>query len=255
MHQKADVPLFRFVRMWRDKLDCYQVQCQVMAEAKNLDSVVPDGSSRDMALELELELMKWIVNFSSWVNEQKSFVKALNGWLSLCLNYKAEETVDGVAPYSPGRVGAPLVFVICNSWSQAMDRISEKEVISSMQALVSSVRKLSEKQNAEQTEQIIATRERERWNKILERKTVEINKEADVLNRKLALVPGRHSRLPSAQTYQDPLFDASSLQTSLQRVVQALESFASSSLQAFEQTLRHAEEERSSRENKNAKVS
>ncbi|RCV07711.1 hypothetical protein SETIT_1G267500v2 [Setaria italica] len=242
-----------FVRMWRDKLDCYQIQCQVMSEAKNLDSVVPDGSSRDLALELELELMKWIVNFSSWVNEQRSFIKALNGWLSLCLNYKAEETVDGVPPYSPGRVGAPLVFVICNSWSQAMDRFSEKEVIISIQALVSSVRKLSEKQNVEQTEQIIATRERERWNKILERKTVEINKEADVLNKKLALVPGRHSRLPSAQTYHDHLLDASSLQTSLQRVVQALESFASSSLQAFEQTLRHAEEERLSREN--AKVS
>ncbi|OEL34113.1 hypothetical protein BAE44_0004869 [Dichanthelium oligosanthes] len=242
-----------FVRMWRDKLDCYQIQCRVMSEAKNLDSVVPDGSSRDLALELELELMKWIVNFSSWVNEQRSFVRALNGWLSLCLNYKAEETVDGVPPYSPGRVGAPLVFVICNSWSQAMDRFSEKEVVTWMQALVSSVRKLSEKQNVEQTEQIIATRERERWNKILERKTMEINKEADVLNRKLALVPGRHSRLPSAQTYQDHLLDASSLQTSLQRVVEALESFASSSLQAFEQALRHAEEERSSREN--AKVS
>ncbi|CAO2048028.1 unnamed protein product [Urochloa humidicola] len=242
-----------FVRMWRDKLDCYQIQCQVMSEAKNLDSVVLDGSSRDLALELELELMKWIVNFSSWVNEQRSFVKALNGWLSLCLNYKAEETVDGVPPYSPGRVGAPLVFVICNSWSQAMDRFSEKEVVTSMQALVSSVRKLSEKQNVEQTEQIIATRQRERWSKILERKTVEINKEADLLNRKLALVPGRHSRLPSAQTYQDHLLDASSVQTCLQRVVQGLESFASNSLQAFEQTLRHAEEGRSSREN--AKVS
>ncbi|CAN6274974.1 unnamed protein product [Urochloa humidicola] len=242
-----------FVRMWREKLDCYQIQCQVMSEAKNLGSVVPDGSSRDLALELELELMKWIVNFSSWVNEQRSFVKALNGWLSLCLNYKAEETVDGVPPYSPGRVGAPLVFVICNSWSQAMDWFSEKEVITSMQALVSSVRKLLEKQNVEQAEQIIATRQRERWSKILERKTVEINKEADLLNRKLALVPGRHSRLPSAQTYQDHLLDASSLQICLQRVVQALESFASNSLQAFEQTLRHAEEGRSSREN--AKVS
>ncbi|XP_066319140.1 protein ALTERED PHOSPHATE STARVATION RESPONSE 1-like [Miscanthus floridulus] len=242
-----------FVRMWRDKLDCYQIQCQVISEAKNLDSIVPDGRSRDLALDLELEMMKWIVNFSSWVNEQRSFVKALNGWLSLCLDYKTEETVDGVPPYSPGRVGAPLVFVICNSWSQAMDRFSEKEVVTSMQALVSSVRKLLEKQNVEQTEQMVATRERERWNKILEKKTVEINKEADMLNRKLALVPGQHSRLPSAQTYQEHLLDASSLQSSLQRVVQALESFTSNSLQAFEQTLRHAEEERSSRES--AKVS
>ncbi|KAL6634900.1 hypothetical protein ACP70R_027571 [Stipagrostis hirtigluma subsp. patula] len=238
-----------FVRMWQDKLECYQIQCQVMSEAKNLDSIISAGSNRDLALELELELIKWIVNFSCWVNAQRSFVKALNGWLALCLNYKAEETADGVAPYSPGRVGAPLVFVICNSWSQAMDRISEKELVTSMQALVSCVRKLSEQHIVEQTEQIIATRERERWNKTLERKTLEINKEADALNRKLALAPGRQSLLPSTHTYQDHLLDASSLQASLARVVQALESFASSSLKALEGTLRHAEEERSSREN------
>ncbi|KAL6911806.1 hypothetical protein ACP4OV_000611 [Aristida adscensionis] len=242
-----------FVRMWQDKLECYQIQCQVMSEAKNLDSTVSGGGSRDSALELELELIKWIVNFSCWVNAQRSFVKALNGWLALCLNYKAEETADGVPPYSPGRVGAPLLFVICNSWSQAMDRISEKEVVTSMQGLVSSVRKLSEQHNVEQTEQIIATRERERWNKILERKTLEINKEADALNKKLALAPGRQSLLPSAHTYQDHLLDASSFQTSLGRAVQALESFASNSLKAFGETLRHAEEARSSREN--AKVS
>uniref|UniRef100_A0A0A9GJG2 DUF632 domain-containing protein n=2 Tax=Arundo donax TaxID=35708 RepID=A0A0A9GJG2_ARUDO len=242
-----------FVRMWQSKLDCYQIQCQVLLEAKNLDSIASGGSSRDLALKLELEMIKWIVNFSSWVNAQRSFVKALNGWLALCLNYKAEEIVDGVPPYSPGRVGAPLVFVICNSWSQAMDRISEKEVVTSMQALVSTIQKLSEQQNVEQAEQILAARERERWNKILERKTLEINKEADALNKKLALVPGRQSLLPSARTYQEHLLEASSLQTSLGRVVQALESFASNCLRAFEETLRHSEEQRSSREN--AKVS
>ncbi|TVU27953.1 hypothetical protein EJB05_19458, partial [Eragrostis curvula] len=236
-----------FVRMWQDKLDCYQIQCQVMSDAKDLD-FVSRGSSRELAMELELELIKWIVSFSCWVNAQRSFVKALNGWLALCLNYKADEKADGVPP-SPGRVGAPLVFVICNSWSQAMDRISEKEVVTSLQALVSSVRKLLEQHTVEQTEQIIAIREREKWNKILERKTLEINKEADVLNRKLALVPVRQSLLPSAHTYKEHHLEASSLQASLGRVVHALESFASSSMKAFEEILRHAEGERVPREN------
>ncbi|XP_052143404.1 protein ALTERED PHOSPHATE STARVATION RESPONSE 1-like [Oryza glaberrima] len=242
-----------FVKMWQDKLNCYHIQCQAISEAKNLDSIISGGTSRDLAMELELELIKWIVNFSSWVNEQRSFIKALNGWLALCLNYQQEETADGVPPYSPGRVGAPLVFVICNSWSQAMDRISEKEVITSMQALVSSVRSLWEKQNVEQTEQLIAIREREKWNKILERKTLEINKEADTLNRKLALVPGRQSLLPTAQTYQVHFLEANSVQVSLKRVLEALESYSSNSLRALDETLRHAEEERLSRER--AKVS
>jgi len=242
-----------FVKMWQEKLECFQIQCEAISQAKNLDSVISGGISRDLAMELEVDLVKCIVNLSSWVNAQKSFVKALNGWLALCLNYRQEETIDGTRPYSPGRVGAPLVFVICNNWSQAMDRISEKEVVTAMQALVSSVRNLCEHNNSEQSEQIIVIREREKWNKILARKSVEINKEADTLNRKLALVPGRQNLLPTVQTYQAHFLEADSLQVSLRRVLQALESFASSSLQAFQETLRHAEEEILSREN--AKVS
>ncbi|GJN21802.1 hypothetical protein PR202_gb09318 [Eleusine coracana subsp. coracana] len=249
-HPETDHPLCRFVRMWQDKLECYQIQCQVMSGAKDLD-LVSGRSNRESAMELELELIKWIVNFSCWVNLQRSFVKALNGWLALCLNYKAEETADGVPP-SPGRVGAPRVFVVCNRWSQAMDRISEKEVVTSLQALVSTVRKLSEQHTVEQTEQLIAIREREKWNRILERKTLEINKEADTLNKKLALVPGRQNLLPSAHTYKEHHLEASSLQASLGRVVQALESFASNSMKAFEEILRHAEGERAQRENAKA---
>lgn len=221
-----------------------------MSGAKDLD-FVSGRSSQESAMELELELIKWIVNFSCWVNVQRSFVKALNGWLALCLNYKTEETSDGVPP-SPGRVGAPRVFVLCNSWSQAMDRVSEKEVITSLQALVSTVRKLSDQHIVEQTEQLVATREREKWNRILERKTLEINKEVDSLNKKLALVPGRQSLLPSAHTYQEHHLEASSLQASLGRVVQALESFATNSMKAFEEILRHAEGERAPRDNAKA---
>ncbi|KAL5203413.1 hypothetical protein ABZP36_014365 [Zizania latifolia] len=187
--------LYIWEKKWYD-----EIQYQAISEAKNLDSIVFAGTNPDLAMELELELIKWIVNFSSWVNAQRSFIKALNGWLTLCLNYQQGETVDGVPPYSPGRVGAPLVFVICNSWSQVMDRISKKEVVTTMQALVSSVRSLWEQQNVEQSEQLIAIWEGEKWTKILERKTLEINNEADTLNRKLALLSGRQSLLPTAQT-------------------------------------------------------
>jgi hypothetical protein len=240
-HPETDILLCRFVRMWQDKLDCYQIQCQVIAAAKDLD-FVSGGSSQESATELELELIKWIVNFSCWVNVQRSFVKALNGWLALCLSYKAEETAHG-APPSPGRGGSPLVFVICNNWSQAMDRISEKEVVTSLQALVSTVRKLSEQNIVEQTEHIIATRQREKWNRILERKTLEINKETETLNRKLAMIPGRQSLLPSAHTYQEHHLEASSLQAGLGRVVQALQSFACNSMKALEEILKHTKGE------------
>ncbi|KAM0866702.1 hypothetical protein ACQ4PT_042480 [Festuca glaucescens] len=237
-----------FEKMWQDKLQSYQIQFQVMSEAKNLASVISGGNSRDLAMELELELIKWIINFSSWVSAHRNFAKALNGWLALCLSYE-----PGTAPtYSPGKIGAPLIFVICNRWSQAMDQISEKDVVNAMQALVSSVRHLWEPQNLDPSERIVAVREREKWTKMLERKALEMNKEADELNRKLALVPGQQSfqRRPTIQTYEAHRIEASSVHTNLRLVVQALENFAADSLQAFQEILREADEAtRPSREN------
>ena len=234
--------------MWQDKLYSYQIQFQVMSDAKNLASVISGGNGRDLAMELELELIKWIINFSSWVSAHRNFVKALNGWLALCLSYGAEEAPT----YSPRRIGAPVIFVICNKWSQAMDRISEKDVVNAMHALVSSVRHLWEQQNLEQGERMNAVREREKWVKMLERKALEINKGADELNRKLALVPGRQSfqRCPTIQTYEAHRIEASSVHINLRLVLQALENFAADSLQAFQDILRQADEAtRPSREN------
>ncbi|XP_051218631.1 uncharacterized protein [Lolium perenne] len=237
-----------FEKMWQDKLQSYQIQFQVISEAKNLASVISGGNSRDLAMELELELIKWIINFSSWVSAHRNFAKALNGWLALCLSYE-----PGTAPtYSPGKIGAPLIFVICNRWSQAMDQISEKDVVNAMQALVSSVRHLWEPQNLDPSERIVAVRERDKWTKMLERKALEMNKEADELNRKLALVPGQQSfqRRPTIQTYEAHRIEASSVHTNLRLVVQALENFAADSLQAFQEILREADEAtRPSREN------
>lgn len=229
--------------MWQDKLDSYHSQCQVISEAKNLTSVVSGANGQDLAIELEVELIKWIISFSSWVNAQRNFVKALNGWLALCLNYEPEDNDTGVPSYSPGSIGAPLVFVICNKWSQAMDRISEKDVVNAMQALVSSVRHLWDQQHLEQIEQTIATREREKWVKILERKTQEINKEAEELNKKLVQVPNRQRlHVPrTAQLYEAHCVEASNLHMNLRLVLEALENFASNSLQALQEISKCAE--------------
>jgi hypothetical protein len=238
--------------MWQDKLDSYHSQCQVISEAKNLISVVSGGNGQDLALELEVELVKWIISFSSWVNAQRNFVKALNGWLALCLNYEPEDNATGLPSYSPASIGAPLVFVICNKWSQAMDRISEKDVVNAMQALVSSVHHLWEQQHLEQSEQTIAIREREKWVKILERKTEEINKEADELNKKLAQVPSRQRlHVPrTVQLYEAHCVEASNLHVNLRLVLEALENFSASSLQAFQEVLICAGEARLPRESR-----
>ncbi|KAK3143984.1 hypothetical protein QOZ80_4AG0307410 [Eleusine coracana subsp. coracana] len=117
---QVNVLIVGFVKMWQDKLDSYQSQCQVISEVKNLNSVDSGGSSRDLAIELELELIKWIINFSSWVSAQRNFAKALNGWLALCLNYEPEEACNGASSYSPGMSGTNGSSSILNKANKSL---------------------------------------------------------------------------------------------------------------------------------------
>ena len=67
----------------------------------------------------------------------------------------------------------------------------------------------------------------------------EINKEADELNKKLAQVPSRQRlHVPrTVQLYEAHCVEASNLHVNLRLVLEALENFSASSLQAFQEVL------------------
>lgn len=134
--------LCRLLGMWKGMVECHKSQYQAIAEAsKGLDAIaifnakLNGAHDLETAIQLKLELHNWNVCFSNWIATQKGYVKALNGWLLRCLlqepSPQSDEEGDAavVVPLSPGRLGAPPAFVICNQWSQAMDRLSGKEVI------------------------------------------------------------------------------------------------------------------------------
>ncbi|KAI4307259.1 hypothetical protein L6164_030463 [Bauhinia variegata] len=73
-----------------------------------------------------------------------------------CLLPEQEETPDGVAPFSPGRMGAPPIFIICSDWSQAMARISERGVADAMNEFAQKLHELWERQDEEQRQKIKA---------------------------------------------------------------------------------------------------
>ena len=108
--------------MWAVMLECHQTQSQSVLAAKSLDSVSFGCDSQhnyahiEATKELELEMLKWVSSFSTWINAQKNYVKALNGWLLKCIQNEPRITSDGIALLSPARLGAPPVFIICNDW-------------------------------------------------------------------------------------------------------------------------------------------
>ncbi|CAN7021792.1 unnamed protein product [Brassica rapa subsp. trilocularis] len=148
------------IRMWRSMLKCHQKQFQAIMESKVRSLRANTGLQRDSGLkailDLEMELREWCISFNDWVNTQKLYVESLNGWLSRCLHYEPESTEDGVAPFSPSRVGAPHVFVICKDWQEAMERISGDNVTNAMEGFATSLHELWERQDEEQRQRVKA---------------------------------------------------------------------------------------------------
>ncbi|KAH0448541.1 hypothetical protein IEQ34_022341 [Dendrobium chrysotoxum] len=230
-------------RMWKFMLGSHQIQRQATSEATHLDTIASGGKLSDShvnaVMQLELELLRWIRNFSAWIDSQKNFVKSLNGWLVLCLRYEPEVTADGIPPYSPGRIGAPPAFVIFNCWSQALDRVSEKEVLDAMKIFASNLSQLWQPYDMELRQKMIANREMEKLHKMREREAHVINKELGALNRKLAVTSTAQNDLPLSQPSEP-----GSLQSSLRHVFEAMESFSTNLMKAYEDIHARAEEEK-----------
>ncbi|XP_027338586.1 nitrate regulatory gene2 protein isoform X2 [Abrus precatorius] len=149
-----------FIRMWKFMLKCHQKQFQAIMESKSQSLRINIGLQRDdglkAILDLEKELLNWCNQFNNWVKTQKSYVENLNEWLIRCLPNEPEETADGIVPFSPSRIEAPPVFIICNDWHQAMTRISERGVAAAMHEFALKLHELWERQDEEQRQRIKA---------------------------------------------------------------------------------------------------
>ncbi|CAO2177304.1 unnamed protein product [Urochloa humidicola] len=139
-----------FMQMWRTMLECHQMQCHVLSQAKDIDSILAvarfNEDGIDLIKHLEVQLLDLTTNLARWLNAQKSYATYLNEWLKKGIEYVPEVTDDGIPPFSPGRLGAPPIFSIYNNWAISIGRISEAEVVAAMKALASNVLGLWEKQ-------------------------------------------------------------------------------------------------------------
>lgn len=229
-------------------LECHQNQCQAIKEAKGFGSI---GSGKKLGddhlkatLQLEHDLLNWTSSFSSWIGAQKGYVRALNSWLGKCLLYEPEETPDGIAPFSPGRMGAPPVFVICNQWAQSMDAISEKEVINAMRIFASSVLKLWEQDKLEMRQRMMTNNDLERKVRNLDREDQRIHKEIQALEEKIVVAGDSYSLSVTGNVVYQSDTSNSSLQGSLQRIFEAMEKFMAELTKAYEELIKRSEEER-----------
>ncbi|KAA8538446.1 hypothetical protein F0562_028008 [Nyssa sinensis] len=253
-------------RMWKSMLKCHQKQFQAIMESKTQSLKANTGfqgdSSLRATLELEMELRTWCSRFNDWINSQKSFVESFNGWLLRCLLYEPEETPDGIVPFSPGRIGAPPVFVVCNDWSQAVETISERGLTNAMHNFASVLRQLWERQSEEQHQRLKAeyvSKDFQRQLRTLRMERRRMEGDQDSMSNKtgVSIVPSESEVSPPDDLKVD--LDSmrkrlneerakhkeavklmhhaatNSLQAGLIPIFEALENFTSKALQAYEQ--------------------
>ncbi|KAL3813973.1 hypothetical protein ACJIZ3_015241 [Penstemon smallii] len=241
-------------RMWKSMLECHHNQCQAIVEAKRLDAIAFSKHFSDAHFEatrqLEHDLINWTLRFSYWVSAQKGYVRALNNWLMKCLLYVPEETPDGIVPFSPGRIGAPPIFIVCNQWWQSLDIISEKEVVDSMREFASNVLQLWDRDKTEMRQRMLANKD-ERKIKSLDKEDLKIQKEIQTLDKKIVLNSADENGmlLTGHAVYQSETVKGGSLQASLQHVLESMEKFTANSLKVYEDLLQRIEEDHLAREN------
>ncbi|KAA8546419.1 hypothetical protein F0562_002842 [Nyssa sinensis] len=254
------------IKMWKSMLKCHQKQFHAIMESKTRSLKGNTGFRRESSLratvELEMELLTWCSRFSDWINTQKSFIDSLNGWLLNCLLYVPEETPDGRAPYSPGRIGAPPIFVISHDWSEAVKTISDEGVATAMRNFASSLHQLWERQDEEQRQGLKAeylSKDFERRLRTLSMERGRMEKDQDAVSDKtgVSIVPSESGVSPlddlkvdldsirkrldeERARHKDAVklvhnAASSSLQAGLIPIFEALENFTSEALKAYEQ--------------------
>ncbi|KAG6505349.1 hypothetical protein ZIOFF_037705 [Zingiber officinale] len=230
-----------FEEMWRVMSECHLIQHQAISQAQNLDSAVPGGKPPD-ALEtikhLELVMAEWIANFSIWVTAQKMYVNALNGWLRKGIAYEPEVTDDGEVPFSPGRLGAPPVFVICNYWSSSIDMVSEMEVIKAARSFIDNVLNIWKEHKAVQQQRQLTNKD-----KNSKLRSIEMEEQELLKQRKKLLTISSENKMPTIG-HEDRGPTVISFQSSLRHVFEVVENFSANTMKLYEVLNKQTEEEK-----------
>ncbi|CAO2813664.1 unnamed protein product [Amaranthus hypochondriacus] len=230
-------------RMWKAMLECHHSQYEAIDGARGLNVLAfpsnPSDTHLEASLQLEHDLLNWTYRFTEWIGAQKSYVRSLNCWLLKCILYEPEETADGIAPFSPGRAGAPPVFVICNHWNQSLERLSEtseKDLIDSMRVFSLLVLQFRERDKGELKQRMTVNRDMERKVKNLDREDVKMQKMILSSGDSDGLSMSGHIIYPS-DTSSKP-----NLQAGLRHVFEAMDKFTSDSVKLYEDLLQRSEE-------------
>ncbi|XP_059624302.1 protein ALTERED PHOSPHATE STARVATION RESPONSE 1-like isoform X2 [Cornus florida] len=127
------------IRMWKAMLECHHAQYITISLAYHAKSSTgtPQGDAqRQIMSQLQHEIDCFGLSFANWISSHTSYVEALNGWLQNCI-LQPRERSKGRRAFSPRRVLAPPIFVLCRDWSAGIKDLPSDELSKSIKAFLS----------------------------------------------------------------------------------------------------------------------
>eukprot|EP00252_Welwitschia_mirabilis_P026852 TRINITY_DN8969_c0_g1_i1.p1 TRINITY_DN8969_c0_g1~~TRINITY_DN8969_c0_g1_i1.p1 ORF type:complete len:263 (-),score=66.13 TRINITY_DN8969_c0_g1_i1:535-1323(-) len=241
----------RLSRMCRQMLDCYQLQIQILSQTKFIGYRIFNETYQRATMHLERQLQIWHLGFENWFGAQKAYIQSLNGWLLKCILYEPEETADGVIPFSPRRVGAPSIFVICNDWSQALEDLPASIVTNSFDTFMEQVKQAARKQDDEQLRRSKAEFPPKDLEKLDKKFGLDIDKgqNSSTFSDQKQTLDSSGKFVEQENTKHEKLGEEghdwtfNDFQSGLKNVFEALTEFTAASLKVYEDIRKHCREE------------
>ncbi|KAJ0252421.1 Uncharacterized protein HA466_0132150 [Hirschfeldia incana] len=146
--------LFEFlqglIRMWKAMLECHHSQYITISLAYHCRNASKNGRENALKRRIWSELLEetecFGLSFADLVNGMSSYVEALNGWLHNCVLLPQERSTRNRRPWSPRRVLAPPIFVLCRDWSAGIKSLPSDELSGSIKEFSADMEMLGEEE-------------------------------------------------------------------------------------------------------------
>ncbi|GLT43250.1 hypothetical protein SLA2020_172140 [Shorea laevis] len=132
-------------RMWEVMHECHNHQFQVISAISaayndgSLKISVQSESHRLITAHLENELSSLASSFTKWIDAQKSYFQAIDGWLVKCVFIQKPPKRKRKHPPKPFRASGPPIYVMVGGWLEKTETLPKREVSDSIKGLAAEV--------------------------------------------------------------------------------------------------------------------
>lgn len=125
--------------MWKAMLECHHAQYITISLAYHSKTAAMGtpraDAQRQITVQLQQEIECFGLSFANWINSLASYVGALNGWVQHCIQ-QPQERSKSRRPFSPRRVIAPPIFILCRDWLTGIKDLPSNELSDAIRAFL-----------------------------------------------------------------------------------------------------------------------